>query len=116
LNDHKPVRGPARITVDAPFGRTPHFLRRGYILPRFAQSFDTFDDPTKDERRTTNKIGPSSFVIRPPKVGSLDDDLDVWLYPSDGASSFTLFDGTVLDSSLRASSIGARRMTWAIYG
>ncbi len=116
LNDHKPARGPARITVDAPFGRTPRFLRRGYILPRFAQSFDTFDDPTKDERRTTNKIGPSSFVIRPPKVGSLGDDLDVWLYPSDGASSFTLFDGTVLDSSLRASSIGARRTTWTIYG
>jgi len=30
-------------------------------------------------------------------------------------TKFTLFDGTVLDSSLHASSIGARRVTWTIY-
>jgi alpha-glucosidase (family GH31 glycosyl hydrolase) len=103
LTDNKPVSGPARITVDAPLGQTPRFLRRGYILPRFRRAFDTFDQPTGDGKAN---------------VGSLDDDLEVWLYPSQGMAAFNLFDGTALraEKQSRPESVGKRRVTWKIYG
>jgi hypothetical protein len=102
----------------------PCFLRRGFLLPRFARAFDTFDDPTKE-------IGPSSlrfaqgglFVFRPPTVGSLDDDLEVWLYPGEGVTSCTLFDGSELRAEiggdqqiLAGSATSKRRVVLRLYG
>jgi alpha-glucosidase (family GH31 glycosyl hydrolase) len=96
LNEARPVRGPARIVAEAPFGQAPRFLRRGYILPRFVSAFDTFDD------------------VSTARVGHLGDDLEVWLYPVKAQSSFTLFDGTVLTRDVESS--GPRRVSWRIFG
>ncbi|MBU1877584.1 MAG: hypothetical protein KJ734_01425, partial [Chloroflexi bacterium] len=101
LNEGRPVRGPAHVVVDAPFGQVPRFLRRGYILPRFARAFDTFDE------------APGA------RVGHLNDELEVWLYPAEGASSFTLFDATELRAEVHGDKVsfstGPRRAAWRIY-
>jgi len=121
LNDAKPLRGLTRLVVDAPFGRTPRFLRRGFALPRFGRAFDTFDRPTEDRRPKaedhglpTSVIGQNS-VTRPPRVGSLDDGVEVWLYRDPNArAAFTLFDGAVIPEG--AARAGARSVEWKIFG
>lgn len=75
LNANRPLEGPARLVVPAPYGCVPRFLRQGYPLPCFARSFETFADVPGVQR------------------GSLDDPLRVLLYPGPGEVHFTLFDG-----------------------
>jgi len=77
-----------------PFGRTPRFLRRGFVLPRFAESFDTFDNVTTA------------------RVGHLSDDIEAWIYPSDTKASFELFDGTKL---IEGKKPGNRKIEWKVF-
>ncbi|MBM3134898.1 MAG: hypothetical protein FJZ89_06375, partial [Chloroflexi bacterium] len=123
LTEDRPVRGPARLVVEAPFGRVPCFLRRGFLLPRFARAFDTFDSPIEDKGQMANVMRHASCVMRPPTVGSLDDDLEVWLYPGEGVASCTLFDGSDLRAEigggkrlLAGSATQKRRVAWRLYG
>ena len=98
LQANRAMSGFTKITVDAPFGRTPIFLRRGFALPRFVRTFDTFDRVTNDEGQKT-------------KVGTLDDDIEVWLYPDPKSrASLALFDGTELREGE-----STQRITWKIF-
>jgi hypothetical protein len=58
-------------------------------------AFDTFDN------------------VSTARVGHLDDDLEIWLYPAEADSSFTLFDETVLTPA--AESPGPRHVSWRIF-
>ncbi len=103
LNDGRPLRGPTRVMVEAPLGQTPRFLRRGFLLPRRARAVDTFD-PTD----------PSAYLAR---VGSPDDDLEVWVYWGSEAASFLLFTGDELRieaDGTRTEVLGHRRVAWKI--
>jgi alpha-glucosidase len=99
------VCGPARILVQAPLGKTPTFLRRGFVLPRFMKSFDTFDLPVPDGRQKTDGI-------RRPNVGTLNDGIEAWVYPGDTQASFELFDGTKL---VEGEQPGNRKAEWKIF-
>ncbi len=93
---NRAVPGATKIIVDAPLGRTPIFLRRGFIVPRFVKAFDTFDQGTTAQ------------------VGSLTDDLEAWLYPDPTQSAvFELFDGTRLRAN--ETKVGSRNITWKIF-
>ncbi len=106
LNANRAVEGPQRILVDAPLGKTPRFLRRGFIVPRFSHAFDTFDRPMEDGGRKTEDI-------RPPRIGSLNDDLEVWLYPDPTQhASFELFDGTKIAEGTKTTH---RRIEWKVF-
>ncbi len=95
MNAHRAVQGLAQIAVDAPLGRTARFLRRGFALPRFVRAFDTFDNVTTA------------------RVGHLDDDIEVWLYPDPNRlASFELFDGTRL---LEGEQPSNRKIEWKIF-
>jgi sulfoquinovosidase len=91
------VEGPARIQVEAPLDRIPLFLRQGFILPRFVKPFDTFESGVKG------------------RVGSLADDLEIWLYPGSQPTDFKLFDGNILRSDQQSSLSGTRRINWKIF-
>jgi hypothetical protein len=75
----------------------------GAVSPcRVSRAFDTFDD------------------VQTAKVGLLDDDLEVWLYPIDDLSAFTLFDGTKLCAEIRygrhiETNKTAQAIHWQIY-
>ncbi|CAG0946804.1 partial Sulfoquinovosidase, partial [Anaerolineae bacterium] len=114
LNANRAVCGPAKIVVDSPLGCTPIFLRRGFILPRFVKAFDTFDCVTEDGGRKTEDIAHLSSVGRPPRVGSLNDAIEVWIYPDSGSrASFSLFDGTVIYEG--EAYTGKRQLNWKIF-
>jgi hypothetical protein len=94
---NQPLSGPTHLTVIAPLGCTPRFLRRGYPLPRFVDPFDTFDEGSQAT------------------VGHLSDDLEVWLYPGQINAPFSLFDGTLLVCDARPTQGGAHSIQWKIF-
>lgn len=118
---NRAVQGPGEIKAEARYGRVPLYLRRGYPLPRFTEAFDTFDPVTPDARTRTDEKGQVGPVVHPARVGHLEDNLTVWLYPGAGGSAFTLFDGTVLRPRDGAgteedSPHPDRRIEWRLFG
>jgi alpha-glucosidase len=96
LNENKPIQGPARIIAQSALGQTPRFLRRGFILPRYAKSFDTFE------------------TVSTAHVGHLGDPIEAWLYQGSVKSAFTLFDETTLREG--ETNIGTRQVAWKLLG
>jgi sulfoquinovosidase len=103
LNAGCAVEGPGKITVESPLGRPPLFLRRGCILPRFQEVFDTFDASEKA------------------RSGSLNDPLEIWFYPPEDGSKavFHLFDGSTLewhDGAPGGTAAKIRPVHWTLFG
>jgi hypothetical protein len=68
---------------------------------------------TEDGGRKTEEIGGPSSVIRPPKAGTLNDDLQAWLYPDPNVrAEFELFDGTKLIEGEKSSN---RKIEWKVF-
>jgi len=100
LSEGKACEGGQSVEVTAVPGCVPLFLRQGFPLPRFVETFDSFD--------------PSDFA----RLGTLDGDLEVWLFPGSEPADFLLFDGGVLHYHRGKSSLkggAARKVEWKVF-